>query len=92
LPRDDRFRGVDNKPVGLALFTAMGCNVALDLNLPFLIVIMSGIITGCIGWLLRDVLCNDVPLLFRSELYASVSVVAGALSSAAFALASRTIR
>ena len=32
-------------------------------------------ITGCVG----GVLCNDVPLLFRSELYASVSVVAGAL-------------
>jgi uncharacterized membrane protein YeiH len=36
-------------------------------------------ITGCIGGVLRDVLCNDVPLLFRSELYANVSVVAGAL-------------
>ena len=57
----------------------IGCNVALDLDLPFLIVIMSGMITGCVGGVLRDVLCNDVPLLFRSELYASVSVVAGAL-------------
>ncbi len=65
--------------IGLALFTVIGCNVALDLDLPFLIVIMSGMITGCIGGVLRDVLCNDVPLLFRSELYASVSVVAGAL-------------
>jgi uncharacterized membrane protein YeiH len=65
--------------IGLALFTVIGCNVALDLNLPFLIVIMSGMITGCIGGVLRDVLCNDVPLLFRSELYASVSVVAGTL-------------
>jgi uncharacterized membrane protein YeiH len=65
--------------IGLALFTVIGCNVALDLDLPFLIVIMSGMITGCVGGVLRDVLCNDVPLLFRSELYASVSVVAGAL-------------
>jgi uncharacterized membrane protein YeiH len=61
--------------IGLALFTVIGCNVALGLDLPFLIVIMSGMITGCIG----DVLCNDVPLLFCSELYASVSVVAGGL-------------
>jgi uncharacterized membrane protein YeiH len=59
--------------IGLALFTVIGCNVALDLDLPFLM------ITGCVGGVLRDVLCNDVPLLFRSELYASVSVVAGAL-------------
>jgi uncharacterized membrane protein YeiH len=65
--------------IGLALFTVIGCNVALDLQLPFLIVIMSGMITGCVGGVLRDVLCNDVPLLFRRELYASVSVVAGAL-------------
>jgi uncharacterized membrane protein YeiH len=63
----------------LALFTVIGCNVALDLDLPFLIVIMSGMITGWVGGVLRDVLCKDVPLLFRSELYASVLVVAGAL-------------
>jgi uncharacterized membrane protein YeiH len=40
---------------------------------------MSGTITGCVGGVLRDVLCNDIPLLFQSELYASVSVAAGAL-------------
>lgn len=65
--------------IGLALFTVIGCNVALDMQLPFVIVIVSGMITGCVGGVLRDVLCNDIPLLFRSELYASVSVVAGAL-------------
>jgi uncharacterized membrane protein YeiH len=36
-------------------------------------------ITGCVGGVLRDVPCNNIPLLFRSELYASLSVVAGAL-------------
>ena len=36
-------------------------------------------VTGCVGGVLRDVLCNDVPLLFRGELYASVSVVTGAI-------------
>jgi uncharacterized membrane protein YeiH len=65
--------------IGLVVFTVIGCNVALDLHLPFLVVIMSGMITGCVGGVLRDVLCNDIPLLFRSELYASVSVVAGCL-------------
>jgi uncharacterized membrane protein YeiH len=35
---------------------------------------------------LRDVLCNDVPLLFRSELYASVSVVTGLFYATAFGL------
>ncbi|WGF87053.1 trimeric intracellular cation channel family protein [Marinivivus vitaminiproducens] len=65
--------------IGLVVFTVIGCTIALDLGLPFVIVIVSGMITGCVGGVLRDVLCNDVPLLFRSELYASVSVVAGCL-------------
>ena len=64
----------------------IGCNVALDLRLPFLVVIVSGMITGCVGGVLRDVLCNDIPLLFRSELYASVSVVAGSLYVGGLAL------
>ncbi len=65
--------------VGLVVFTIIGCNVALALNLPLLIVIVSGMITGCVGGVLRDVLCNDIPLLFRSELYASVSIITGVL-------------
>ena len=65
--------------IGLAVFTVIGCNVALDLGLPLPIVIVSGMITGCVGGVLRDVLCNDVPLLFRHELYASVSVATGAI-------------
>ncbi len=35
------------------------------------------------GGILRDVLCNDVPLVFRSELYATVSIVTGGLLSGA---------
>lgn len=65
--------------VGLVVFTIIGCNVAMELGLPVLIVIVSGMITGCVGGVLRDMLCNDIPLLFRSELYASVSVVTGVL-------------
>jgi uncharacterized membrane protein YeiH len=41
------------------------------------VVIVAGMITGCAGGVLRDILCNEIPLLFRSELYASVSVVTG---------------
>lgn len=65
--------------IGLVVFTIIGCNVALELNLPLIIVIVSGMITGCVGGVLRDILCNDIPLLFRSELYASVSIVTGVL-------------
>ncbi|WP_334174192.1 trimeric intracellular cation channel family protein [Pseudoxanthobacter sp.] len=72
--------------VGLVVFTVIGCKVALGLGLPPLIVIVSGMITGCIGGVLRDILCADVPLLFRSELYASVSVVTGGLYVGGLAL------
>jgi len=65
--------------IGLVVFTIAGCEVALQMNQPLLIVIVAGMITGCAGGVLRDILCNDVPLLFRSELYASVSLVTGAL-------------
>jgi len=64
--------------VGLVVFTVIGCNVAIEMGLPSVIVIVAGMITGCVGGVLRDILCNEVPLLFRRELYASVSVVTGA--------------
>jgi len=64
--------------VGLVVFTIIGCNIAAGLGLPVVIVIASGMITGCVGGVLRDVLCADVPLLFRAELYATVSIVTGA--------------
>ncbi len=65
--------------LGLVVFTVIGCQVALEMQLPVTIVLISGMITGCAGGVLRDVLCNDIPLLFRKELYASVSMVTGGL-------------
>jgi len=68
--------------IGLVVFTMAGCDVAWQMNEPLAIVI----VTGCAGGVLRDILCNDVPLLFRSELYASVSVVTGLFYATAFGL------
>jgi uncharacterized membrane protein YeiH len=65
--------------VGLVVFTIIGCNVAMAMEHPIVVVIVAGMITGCVGGVLRDVLCNDIPLLFRAELYASVSIVTGAI-------------
>lgn len=59
--------------LGLVVFTVTGCMVAMEMGQPVLIVIVAGMITGCVGGVLRDVLCNDVPLLFSGELYATVS-------------------
>jgi uncharacterized membrane protein YeiH len=65
--------------VGLVAFTIIGCQVAEQMQMSVSVVMISGMITGCAGGVLRDVLCNRVPLLFRKELYASVSVVSGGL-------------
>ena len=72
--------------IGLVVFTIAGCDVAVQLHESLPIVIIAGMITGCAGGVLRDILCNDIPLLFRSELYASVSVVTGAIYVAALGL------
>lgn len=72
--------------VGLAVFTVKGCGVAISLDMPPIIVIASGVISGCAGGVLRDILCTDVPLLFRAELYATVSVATGLVYISAAAL------
>jgi uncharacterized membrane protein YeiH len=74
--------------IGLVVFTMAGCDVArqIDPSLPLVIVVVAGMITGCAGGVLRDILCNDVPLLFRAELYASVSIVTGLFYATAFGL------
>ncbi len=65
--------------LGLVAFTIIGCNVAIEMGQSPAIVIVAGMVTGCAGGVLRDVLCNDVPLLFSGELYATVSIVTGAI-------------
>ncbi|WP_421759101.1 trimeric intracellular cation channel family protein [Devosia sp.] len=65
--------------LGLVVFTIIGCNIAIELGLSPIIIIVSGLVTGIVGGILRDVLCNDVPLVFSSELYATVAIVSGVL-------------
>ncbi|KAA2243625.1 trimeric intracellular cation channel family protein [Chitinophaga agrisoli] len=65
--------------LGLVVFTIIGCQLAEEMHLPMVIIVMSGVITGCAGGVLRDVLCNDIPLLFRKEIYASASFVTGGI-------------
>lgn len=61
--------------MGLIAFSLIGCNVAREMGYPFVVIVMSGMITGICGGVLRDVLCNQVPVVFRRELYASVSLI-----------------
>ncbi len=65
--------------LGLVVFTIIGCNVAIEMGEAPVIVIVAGMITGIAGGILRDVLCNDVPLVFSGELYATISIVTGVL-------------
>lgn len=65
--------------IGLVVFTVIGCNIAIGMQLPLLIIVVAGMITGCAGGVLRDMLCGQVPLLFQKELYASVSMMTGVL-------------
>lgn len=64
---------------GLIAFSLIGCNVALEMDYATPIVIISGMITGISGGIVRDVLCTQVPVVFRRELYASVSLAVCAL-------------
>ena len=65
--------------MGLVAFTIIGCNVALELGYHTAIVVMAGMITGICGGVLRDILCQRVPVVFRHELYASVSMLVALL-------------
>ena len=59
---------------GLALFTIVGTQIALQWHTPWLAASLMGVITGVLGGVLRDILCNDVPTVFlKGELYASAA-------------------
>ena len=61
--------------MGLVAFSLIGCDIALRLGYALPVVVMAGMITGICGGVLRDVLCNQLPVVFQHELYASVSLV-----------------
>lgn len=67
--------------LALAIAAAAGVGVALDLGHPALIVILMGVSTGSMGGLMRDVICNELPLVLKQgELYAT-AVFAGATTA-----------
>ncbi len=62
--------------LGLIGFTIIGSQVAIEMGHGFVVAGVAGVLTGVSGGILRDILCNDVPLVFRRELYASISFAA----------------
>lgn len=63
--------------IGLALFTVVGVGKTLDLGYPYYVAIIMGSITGAAGGVLRDVFINEIPLIFRKEIYAMACVIGG---------------
>jgi uncharacterized membrane protein YeiH len=60
--------------VGLALFTVVGCQIAVSAGVHWLAASLLGVVTGVFGGVLRDVLVNEVPLVMRpGTLYATAS-------------------
>ncbi len=65
--------------LGLGLFSASGCASAFDMGLPPFICLLMGVITATFGGVLRDIACNEIPVIFRrTELYATCSFFAAA--------------
>jgi len=63
--------------IGLGLFVVVGIDKTLDLGFPFWVAILMGMITGSVGGVIRDILINEVPLIFRKDIYALACVVGG---------------
>lgn len=63
--------------IGLALFTVVGVGKSIDLGYPFWVAIIMGSFTGAAGGVLRDVFINEIPLIFRKEIYAMACVIGG---------------
>ena len=63
--------------IGLGLFTIVGITKSIDAGLPFWVCIVMGTITGSVGGVVRDVLLNEVPLIFRKDIYALACVAGG---------------
>lgn len=64
--------------LGLGLFTIIGVQKGLNADLHPLIGIVLGTITGCFGGIIRDILLNRIPLIFRKEIYATAAILGGA--------------
>ncbi|SFK13742.1 trimeric intracellular cation channel family protein [Celeribacter neptunius] len=64
--------------VALSTAVAAGAGVAMQLGQPPVIVALMAVATGCFGGLMRDVVCNEVPLILKQgELYASAALAGG---------------
>jgi uncharacterized membrane protein YeiH len=63
--------------IGLGVFSILGATYAMQIHASAIVVVLMGVVTGVFGGVLRDLLCNRIPYLFRqnTELYATCSFI-----------------
>ena len=63
--------------IGLGLFSILGATYTLQLDLSPIVAVLTGVVTGVFGGVLRDLFCNHIPTIFRhnTELYATCSFI-----------------
>lgn len=65
--------------IGIGLFTLIGIEKGLEIHLSPIICILLGTVTACFGGVMRDILCNEIPVIFRKEIYATACLSGGVM-------------
>jgi uncharacterized membrane protein YeiH len=65
--------------IGIGLYTVVGLEMGLKAHLHPLICIILGTITACFGGVIRDILVNEIPVIFRKNIYATACIAGGAV-------------
>lgn len=60
--------------IGLGIFTITGVETGIQNDLDPIVCITLGAMTGTFGGVIRDILCNEIPVIFRKEIYATASI------------------
>ncbi|MEP5255130.1 MULTISPECIES: trimeric intracellular cation channel family protein [Winogradskyella] len=63
--------------IGIGLYTVVGIETGLVAGLHPVICIAMGTMTACFGGVVRDTLCNEIPVIFREEIYATACILGG---------------
>lgn len=63
--------------IGIGLYTVVGVEKGINAGLHPIICVALGTISACFGGVLRDILCNEIPVIFRKEIYATACILGG---------------
>lgn len=75
ITREKLFLALD--AIGIGVFTIIGIQKALQFNLLPPFCILMGIVTAVVGGMFRDILCNKIPQILKTEIYASACLIGG---------------